>query len=857
MKTIYRSTQSLFRRSRQEGSALLVSLMVMVGLSLLGLGFVAITETESAIAINERNTAQALAAAEAGGRVVVEWFQDPDWCESIGVLPQNLVAFKTRRRFEDPARDGYYKFNAMEKLFDKPFRGSEWNRFYGDGDLNPPTSDIWIYRGKNTASDNFLRALNERLFFNSSAQNETVRINDIRVYAPPVPGGRRNVNGFWEDDGQARYGVATVRVTAQKVVGRDCFLPEPASGDPRKPCRVVAERHVKGVVAETPFPTVDGAIETSGTLVGQGSFEVYWGKVLSEKGIQLARPAVGLPWFDATNTMWFEYGYDSAWPREDSKAYTQGDRVMAPAAAQAANTNLLKISYRASTTGSSADAATAPAITDWTAAETPGAMVTDGGVTWVAEASVTKPIEPHWLNYSSRDWFYQILGKVIEDPWLHARARQEIRLGNNKSIPCAQPTAFHPCKYNDPVNHNISDRYSNMFQNQYTTLPQDQVEVVFPTMDYEFWKNVAMSSNNENGVYYFRYADGANGTSNDFIGPGGRRASVYYWLNALKDPTTGKPKNGLGAGFYFFDTKNSRNPQFEKGGLLTPDISINSGSIDEPFQMQGYIYLNARFFGTTGQGNMVQDDIYPMPGEPYRDVGIREVDLDSDPDWKYELDGGALPAGDYLVIGANNGVWDFQDVNSNASFDLYLEERTVTRPDGTTTLAWMPVPFFEGCEITDNTDDGLPVVNGCSEPHEPYLNLTYPIQASRKGSSRVEWYDPATATPQDFRKPKIRTGVNVAVTCSAASSLAECTSNKYDIDGALVTIDALLWGALYNEGGYDGSGNARYYGALLMRASFNSTGTPEVYFNECLARGCLEEQLKLQRVTITSWQTEQ
>ena len=55
-----------FRRNRPgpRGSALLVSLMVIVGLSLLGLGFVAISETESAIAKNQQNVLQTQAIDE-------------------------------------------------------------------------------------------------------------------------------------------------------------------------------------------------------------------------------------------------------------------------------------------------------------------------------------------------------------------------------------------------------------------------------------------------------------------------------------------------------------------------------------------------------------------------------------------------------------------------------------------------------------------------------------------------------------------------------------------------------------------------------------------------------------------------
>src|SRR5436190_20140642 len=89
MKKMRRSKRFL---KRDRGSALLVSLMVIVGLSLLGLGFVAISETESAIAKNEQNALQTQAVAEAGAKMVVEWFQDPGWSETNAAMPRNSAA---------------------------------------------------------------------------------------------------------------------------------------------------------------------------------------------------------------------------------------------------------------------------------------------------------------------------------------------------------------------------------------------------------------------------------------------------------------------------------------------------------------------------------------------------------------------------------------------------------------------------------------------------------------------------------------------------------------------------------------------------------------------------------------------
>src|ERR1044071_3604508 len=94
MKTLFRSTR---RRLRQRGSALLAALMVIVGLSLLGLAFVAISETESTISINQRNHTETVAVAEAGARLVVQWFQDPVTMNNLALMPNNAAAIKTQR----------------------------------------------------------------------------------------------------------------------------------------------------------------------------------------------------------------------------------------------------------------------------------------------------------------------------------------------------------------------------------------------------------------------------------------------------------------------------------------------------------------------------------------------------------------------------------------------------------------------------------------------------------------------------------------------------------------------------------------------------------------------------------------
>src|SRR3954452_2163869 len=100
MKKLIRFAKRSRRRFQQKGSALLVSLMAMVGLSLLGLAFVALSETENAIAINEQAHTQTVAVAETGAKLVLQWFQSPAQMLARGLMPANVSGIKTSRTVE-------------------------------------------------------------------------------------------------------------------------------------------------------------------------------------------------------------------------------------------------------------------------------------------------------------------------------------------------------------------------------------------------------------------------------------------------------------------------------------------------------------------------------------------------------------------------------------------------------------------------------------------------------------------------------------------------------------------------------------------------------------------------------------
>jgi hypothetical protein len=114
----------------------------------------------------------------------------------------------------------------------------------------------------------------------------------------------------------------------------------------------------------------------------------------------------------------------------------------------------------------------------------------------------------------------------------------------------------------------------------------------------------------------------------------------------------------------------------------------------------------------------------------------------------------------------------------------------------------------------------------------------------------------------ESRRPKTLSGGS-PVTCTATSSTADCTSNRYDEAGPYVTLTpsgdgAVLRGIIYNEGDYHAAGNAMYYGALLFQGTVTGSGTPFVFYDEALSRGDWADQFKnLPRTVITSIETDQ
>lgn len=789
MKRITSMMHRIRRRARQKGSALLVSLMAMVGLSLLGLAFIVLSETENAIAVNERGHSQTVAVAEAGAKLALQWFQDPITMRARGLMPANSDTIKTSRTVA--AYSGYYKpASGGSLLCELPYGPKSDDQFYGE----EGSADIWINR---TNSSAFLDSLNTALF----PTTEAGRITDIRIYAPPIVGGTLVPDGtghsFWRA-GQP-YGTATIRVMAEKL--------DPSGN-------VGAQAVVRLVVAPFPTPGPTGALQALGQIGAHGTFNVNWGAVESQNGINLAKEYTSLPWFDAYDRAHIERGYDSSsvWTASTTyvaNAYPLGDTVRPATGATGLHEYVATIS-----TGPTA--ATEP--TSWPT--TPGSTVVDGGVTWAERPPTMYPlINGAQANYDNHRWLFDVVNHTVDDPWFQARSWVDVQ--GNGTTPHPFPYAQSP----PPANWGCSPPtatcagLTHYFQYQTLSLRPDYRRVDVPKFDYNFWKSAAIAGRGQKGVHYLTYSAGV-------YTDGITTQSMNTWLSG-------------GNGFYFFETTNSLDPQQGGPGVLDPNDS-------DPCGFRGFAYTNLVAVKSTGCTG--SDGLYPQPGETYRDIGYRKV-VETTSGLQVRGQWASDAAGNATYIGAYNAQWDYQDLDwsntdsilgpgtKNLVFDVFIASKTVKKESDLSTYTdYFPVEFYPGCKPGNNSS--CPTCN-CSEPHEPYLNLKYNGIALGIAAG---WTDPSAPAGRAKKTTPNNLPNDTAVTCSASdvaskAGQANCTSNAYDADGGLATIAPGIEGVLYNEGDFDSTGNGQYFGSLVLGENTNPKGTCNIWFDERLVKG--------------------
>jgi len=251
---------------------MVIAILVSVIMTLLGVSYLMMAETENRIAENERLSDQALFTGEAATRMVKRWFDRPANAVNL-INPTLAVIDRSLRQIDadgDPgttpvAADGsaskpYYKQNidlngdSIDDVFDKPYRDDLYNTLLGT-EAGP---DMRIDEGYSIGAKTFLGNLSTRLLSGYPASNGShqARITRIDVYGPPYV----NVAGTW-----TRYGMATVKIVAR--IYKD--LP---SGE-----EVLSERMIKAVLNETPFPGPFGPLHSCDALAWNGDFKVHWG----------------------------------------------------------------------------------------------------------------------------------------------------------------------------------------------------------------------------------------------------------------------------------------------------------------------------------------------------------------------------------------------------------------------------------------------------------------------------------------------------------------------------------------------------------------------------------------------------
>ncbi|HZN02644.1 MAG TPA: PilX N-terminal domain-containing pilus assembly protein [Candidatus Polarisedimenticolia bacterium] len=258
-------------RRGEEGSALILAALVTVILSLLGLSYLMMAQTENTIAENERNSAAALYVAEAGTRLVIGWFNDPS---ATGYLVPTLGDLDRTKRIFDHDNNGgtarvqgasadaakpLYKdaTQTLSLIFDRPYRGVLADTLLGIETGTDPNVAFAAMGPDLIVNASFLTTINDTLFPNFPTPFLRARITRIEVYAPPI----LSIGGS-----DTRMGVATVKVTAG-------VFQYPGTASERQ----IATRIVKAVINEIPVPGPVGPLQSCSGLAYNGDFKIHWG----------------------------------------------------------------------------------------------------------------------------------------------------------------------------------------------------------------------------------------------------------------------------------------------------------------------------------------------------------------------------------------------------------------------------------------------------------------------------------------------------------------------------------------------------------------------------------------------------
>jgi hypothetical protein len=228
-------TRRRLRPAKQKGAALILTVVVVMVLTTLGLAMVGFTTTEERTATSYRDGLQARATAEAGVRLAEEMFRDPtnrlmvplfsttasdcagtaaDYCGTDEATTETSLHTKgIWRASRSPISPARYA-GAANVFFQGPFNG-DWAQTFGGSYSSTAANDKYDLKFNCTDPSNSATVvvpancwLDSK--FNTLLQTDpdwsltTGKITDISFYGPPTVNGKS-------------YGICTVRVTAVKT----------------------------------------------------------------------------------------------------------------------------------------------------------------------------------------------------------------------------------------------------------------------------------------------------------------------------------------------------------------------------------------------------------------------------------------------------------------------------------------------------------------------------------------------------------------------------------------------------------------------------------------------------------------
>ncbi|MEA2164516.1 MAG: PilX N-terminal [Thermoanaerobaculia bacterium] len=233
-------TRRFLRQPKQRGAALILTVVVIMVLTTLGLAMVGFSTTEERTATTYRDGLQARATAEAGIRLAQEFFRNPvnrrlvplyssytsdcsgglaDYCGTTeSTIETSLNAKGVWRAPRTALSPGRYA-GAANTFFVGPFNG-DWGQTFGGTYSSTAASDLYDLKFNCTNPSSQVKMtsgcwlddnLNVLLQTSSDYNLATGSITDISFYGPPTVNGKA-------------YGICTVRVTAVKTDARGSVL---------------------------------------------------------------------------------------------------------------------------------------------------------------------------------------------------------------------------------------------------------------------------------------------------------------------------------------------------------------------------------------------------------------------------------------------------------------------------------------------------------------------------------------------------------------------------------------------------------------------------------------------------------